>query len=79
MIKEFTIGVSHTINLGHYESMKIEASVTMDVQNYDFDEDIEGRRERAQTELRQLLEQTYLKQKRKTNGQREQRESSSTD
>ena len=35
MIKEFTIATSHTLNLGHYESMKVEASVTVSVSESD--------------------------------------------
>jgi hypothetical protein len=76
MLKEFTIGVSHTINLGHYESMRIEASVTLaateDFQPDAFPEAWAELKEKAQTELRSLLRETYLKQKRKNgNDQRE--------
>jgi len=65
MIKEFTVGVSHTINLGNYESMRIEASVAVSVpddQTYDSLVDL---KKHAQVELRHLLEETYRTQRRK--------------
>jgi DNA-binding FadR family transcriptional regulator len=54
---EFTIGVSHTINLGNYESLKIEASVTIQPEK--------GEKEvvsRAQAQLRRLVEDTLKAQ-----------------
>ena len=66
MISEFRVGCARTINLGNYESLRIEASVTMTVPeianpneraaNLD---DLKGV---AQTELRKLMEQTYREQ-----------------
>jgi hypothetical protein len=64
MITLFTIGVSHTINLGHYESMKVEASVTVDTSDVEPDAFEEAKR-RAQAELHQLIVDTYQAQKRK--------------
>lgn len=61
MIKEFTIGAAHTINLGHYESMRVEASVTVHVTNED---DLDQLRNNAQVELRSMLEETYKRQRR---------------
>jgi hypothetical protein len=55
--KEFTIGASHTFNLGNFESMRIEASVTVEPEK--------GEREvvsRAQSQLRKLIEDTLKSQ-----------------
>lgn len=59
MIKEFAIGFSRTINLGNYESARVEASVT-----YIVDEREDGKTEEmfAQQELRRLLEETWKAQ-----------------
>jgi hypothetical protein len=62
MITQFTIGMSRTINLGNFESMRIEASVTIDVQDGD---DAQVCKDMAQQELRKLLEDTYRAQSRK--------------
>jgi len=61
MIRQLTIGAAHTINLGNYSSMRIEASITIDLPEGD---DFELAKERAQTELRSLLEETLDRQKR---------------
>lgn len=59
MLKEFTVGFSRTINLGNYESARIEATVTVEVgEQQDFGE----LRSEAQTTLRSLLEETYRAQ-----------------
>lgn len=62
MIKQFTLGFSRTINLGNYESARVEASITKEVNeekipNYVLDE--------TQRELRDLLEETWKKQTKK--------------
>jgi hypothetical protein len=67
MLKEFTIGCSRTINLGNYESLRIEASVTIAVDENNVGEFPQIKRD-AQAELRRLLEETYLAQHKKHNG-----------
>lgn len=62
---EFSVGCSRTINLGNYESIKVEASVTMEIHE---ESDMGELRERAQKELRQLLEETYKAQHKKNAG-----------
>lgn len=62
MIKEFTVGASHTVNLGNYESLRIEASVTVTVNDGD---DLASLKEAAQTELRDLTEKTFVAQHRR--------------
>jgi len=55
--KEFTIGVSHTINLGNFQSVRVEASITVEPEK--------GEKEvvsRAQTQLRRLIEDTLKAQ-----------------
>jgi hypothetical protein len=59
MIKEFSIGCSRTINLGNFESLRIEATVTMNVAE---NVDLQSCKEAAQVELRALLEDTYRNQ-----------------
>lgn len=59
MITQFTIGCSRTINLGNFESMRVEASVTLDVTDHYTAET----KQAAQDELRLLLEQTYRAQR----------------
>lgn len=58
MIKEFSIGFSRTINLGNFESCRVEANVTVAVDGPLVDDAIQ----RAQAELRALLEETYRAQ-----------------
>jgi hypothetical protein len=52
MIKEFTVGVGHTVNLGNYESLKVDASVTVNIEDVD---DWETLRQSAQEALSTLL------------------------
>lgn len=59
MITQFTIGTSRTINLGNFESLRIEASVVVDCPE---DGDFPQMKIAAQTQLRQLLEDTYKAQ-----------------
>ncbi|HEY2530301.1 MAG TPA: hypothetical protein VGJ20_20585 [Xanthobacteraceae bacterium] len=56
MITQFSVGTSRTINLGNFESLRVEASITIDVAETD---DMVQLRSQAQQMLRQLLEDTY--------------------
>ena len=58
-ITEFSIGCSKTINLGNYQNIRIEASVTVSL---DANESLADAGDAAQQELRQLLEATYKAQ-----------------
>jgi hypothetical protein len=60
-ITQFTVGTSRTINLGNFESLRIEASVTIVVGDDDYEQTVK----QAQAELRHLLEETYRAQARK--------------
>ena len=59
MIKEFSIGFSRTINLGNFESARVEASVTYVTGTL---QDFELARANAQHDLRSLLEETWKTQ-----------------
>lgn len=61
MISQFTIGCSHTINRGNFESLRVEATLTMTVPEGD---DLGLLKATAQQELRALLEDTYKAQSR---------------
>ena len=61
VITEIHVGMSRTINLGNWESMRIEASVTVSIPEGD---DMGAVKARVQTELRGLLEDTYRAQHR---------------
>ena len=58
-LTEFTIGVSRTINLGNFESLRIEASVRWDLEDTDNPTSVARQKQLAQAELRNLLELTY--------------------
>jgi hypothetical protein len=60
-ITQFTIGSSRTINLGNFESLRVEASITIEVGDTDYARTAQD----AQIELRQLLEDTYRAQAKK--------------
>lgn len=62
MLIEFRVGASHTFNLGNFESFRVEALVAMSVKEGD---DYNELRTKAQTELKQLLTDTYQEQRRK--------------
>jgi hypothetical protein len=62
MVKEFTVGTAHTINLGNYESLRVEASITIT------GEDTEEALDLAQIKLRKLLEDTYRAQRSRPSG-----------
>jgi hypothetical protein len=60
-IKEITIGFSRTVNLGNYESARVEALVTWEVEENKtktWDQQINN----LQDELALLLKQTWLAQ-----------------
>lgn len=59
-ITQFTVGASRTMNLGNFNSLRIEASVTTDLNDGD---DRAIAETQAQSELRHLLEQTYRNMK----------------
>ena len=59
MITQFTIGVSRTVNLGNFESLRVEASVRVDCPE---DGDFSQMKLAAQQQLRLLLEETYRAQ-----------------
>lgn len=59
LVTSFMLGCSKTINLGNYQSIRIEASVTVSL---DVNETLADASAAAQDELRQLLEQTYAAQ-----------------
>jgi hypothetical protein len=58
MIKEFKVAVSHTVNLGNYESMKVEAEVVVDVDGLEW----ETLRQDAQEALETLLADSFKAQ-----------------
>lgn len=58
-VSEFSIGCSKTINLGNYQSLRIEASVTVSL---DAHESLADASDSAQQQLRDLLEETYTAQ-----------------
>jgi hypothetical protein len=60
MITQFTIGFSRTVNLGNFESCRIESSVTVAVSEESAD--MPAHIAAAQVELRRLLEETYQAQ-----------------
>ena len=56
-ISQFTVGSSRTINLGNFESLRVEASVTTDLNDGEHWSDKVGE---AHGALRKLMEETYL-------------------
>jgi len=61
-ISQFTIGSSRTINLGNFESIRVEASITTDLNP---GEHWSEHTAAAQDALRKLLEETYLRMTKK--------------
>ena len=59
MISQFSVGCSRTVNLGNFESLRIEAQVVVPVNEGN---DFAKLKDEAQTELRKLMEQTYREQ-----------------
>jgi hypothetical protein len=62
MITQFTVGCSRTVNLGNFESIRIEAQVVVAVNE---EQDFASLKDAAQVELRALMEETYANQYRK--------------
>ena len=58
-ISEIRVGYSRTINLGNFESARVEASVTVDIPA---GADPSEFKQNAQVELRELLEETWKSQ-----------------
>ena len=58
-VSEFRVGLVRTINLGNYESLKIDVSLTVSPEEND---DFDHLRQDAQLRLRQLAEDTYRAQ-----------------
>lgn len=59
LVKSFAVGYSRTVNLGNYESARIEASVTVELADGD---DRTEAQTQAQFLLRQMLERTWREQ-----------------
>ena len=60
-IKEITVGASRTINLGNYNSIKVEGSCTVELaEGEDGSPFIEMARERATEEVKQQLKEAYV-------------------
>lgn len=65
LIKQFSIGCSKTINLGNFQSIKVEASVVVEVPEDETLEGYTGMTAKAQAELGRLLAETYANQHKK--------------
>lgn len=63
-VLDFTIGTTHTISLGNFENIKVEASISVGVPVECTDEQFFMLRQEAQTKLKEILRETYLAQKR---------------
>jgi hypothetical protein len=59
MITQFTVACSRTINLGNFESLRVEASVVIAITD---GESFYDMKQMAQGELRKLMEETYRSQ-----------------
>ena len=64
-VVQFHIGAGHTVNLGNFNSIKIEAGLDIVVAE---GADLDKLRDQAQTVLRNMLEETYRRQRRGGNG-----------
>ena len=64
----FRIGAKHTVNLGNYNNIQIEAALDIVVQE---GADLADLRDKAQTMLRSFLEETYKRQRMQRNGQQQ--------
>lgn len=60
-IVEIRIGAAHTINMGDYNSTRIEAGLTISIKEGD---DLAAIRTEAQQVLRNMLEETFRTQRR---------------
>ena len=69
MITELRIGCSHTVNLGNFESIRVEAAIVIEVDAEDQQDDAKWAeiKRGAQVELCKLLEETYRDQSRNRN------------
>lgn len=61
-VVEFSIGAGHTVNLGNYNNIKVEAGLKITVKE---GADFAALRTQAQEVLRNMLEETYKAQRRK--------------
>ena len=61
-ITQFVVGCSKTINLGNFQSIRIEASVTVAVPEDETEDGYQQMTANAQAELGRLLEETYRSQ-----------------
>jgi len=59
MITEIHVAIARTINLGNFESLRIEGSLTAAVGQHD---NVPQVKAQLQVELRALMEETYLAQ-----------------
>jgi len=59
MIREFSVGCSKTVNLGNYNSIRVEASLTLVVPERTT---LEAMKPKALEDLRLLLEDVYRSQ-----------------
>lgn len=66
MIKAFSIGVSKTVNMGNFNSARVEASLTIEVPEGD---DYDELTKLAQRDLKALIEDTWVKQVRQEKSQ----------
>ena len=61
-IKEITVGASRTIDLGNYESIRVEGRATIELQEgEDQSPFIEAARDKAIGEVREQLKEAYTK------------------
>ena len=60
MIREFSVSCSKTVNLGNFNSIRVEASLTVAVPEGDSFEEL---KRLAQVDLGILLEETYKSQR----------------
>jgi hypothetical protein len=64
-LKEFSVGFSRTINMGNFESARVEAHVTLAVPETASIQNLADYQAFAQSELRKLLEMTWKQQQKK--------------
>lgn len=61
-IRSFTVGCSKTINLGNFQSLRVEAQVIVDVPEGETPDGYAEMTIKAEEELHRLLELTWRKQ-----------------
>lgn len=69
VLKEFSIGTHHTISVAPFESLRIEASITCGCRIGCTDQEFRETLALAEARLREILEETYRNQKRRTEPQ----------